>query len=197
MCAFWFHYIFELPFLPDYIMRLDTDSCITSNMVVNSFQYMQAHGLDYMYNFIYMESAAINKGLRDLVDQHPGQTVNNDKADSLWQSGYSGKMNTFSTNLEWVLCTSLLTTAYSGLEGGSQTKWWNNLPLLGDAPLQTIVATTLLNSSHIARFCTFSYNHSTWLPLHACVGNADSLVKNFGWNILYYNGKTVVHQLYG
>ena len=188
MIAFWFHYFFELNFLPDYVMRLDSDSCITSDMVVNPFQYMQTHKIEYMYNAMFLEPPFVIEGLKDFVRQHPGQPVNKNKALSLWSKEDSESMNVFSTNLEWFYMPAFRRQHILDWKeevkqnGGIFRHRW------GDAPLRTIVGTTFLNSSRIARFCRFSYNHSCWVAFDACVDNTDNHVQEFGWNILYHNG---------
>jgi hypothetical protein len=69
-------------------------------------------------------------------------------------------MNVFSTNLEWFYMPAfrrqhILHWKEEGqLYGGIFCKRW------GDAPLRTIVVTEFLNSSRVARFCNFAYNHS-------------------------------------
>ena len=193
MCAFWFHYFFELTFLPDYVMRLDTDSCVTSDMVVNPFQYMQTNKLDYMYNAMFLEPPFVIEGLKDFIHKHPGHPVNNNTALSLWPKDDPEAMNVFSTNIEWFYMPAFQQQHILDWkeevrqDGGIFHHRW------GDAPLRTIVGTTLLNSSRIARFCTFSYNHSIWEPFTACVDNRDGLVEEFGWNIVDQTGTTTFH----
>ena len=47
---FWAYNFFRLPDMPRYIMRMDTDNCLTSRMPVNPFEYMASHHVYYMYN---------------------------------------------------------------------------------------------------------------------------------------------------
>jgi hypothetical protein len=85
MCAFWFHYVFELDFLPSYVMRLDTDSCLTSKMeIVNPFQYMYGNKIEYMYHSTFHDFPGVIEELKDFVIQHPGHPVNNHSPLVLW-----------------------------------------------------------------------------------------------------------------
>ena len=184
MCAFWFHYIFELEFLPDYIMRLDTDSCLTSNMKINPFQYMYENNVEYMYHSTFGESHDLIEELKDFVIQHPGQHVN--RTLSMWRDGH--EMEVFSTNLEWMYVPAFrrpdVVAWYDkvGRNGGVFRNRW------GDAPLRTVVVAMFFNSSKVSRFCNFSYNHSFWDPLKECLGKAgDPYVNKFGWNMVYMN----------
>ena len=189
MCAFWFHYIFELKFLPDYIMRLDTDSCLTSNMKINPFQYMYENNMEYMYHSTFGESQDFIEELKDFAMEHPGKPFNNNSTLSLWRDGY--EMEVFSTNLEWMYVPAFrrpdVVAWYNkvGRNGGVFRNRW------GDAPLRTVVVAMFFKKSRVSRFCNFSYNHSFWDPLKECVGKADDLyVNELGWNIVYTNATT-------
>jgi hypothetical protein len=72
MCAFLFYFFFQLSFLPDHTMRMDTNSCILSDMPSNPFQVMHELSLDYMYHSTLKSPVTLLEKLRDFVSQHPG-----------------------------------------------------------------------------------------------------------------------------
>jgi hypothetical protein len=185
MCAFWFHTIFELDFLPDYMMRLDTDSCLTSNMTVDPFQYMLDHKVDYMYHSTFREPAFVIVDLKNFTLEHPGrpQVDHSSNPPEIWHG--DGTMDVLSTNLEWMYLPAFCRPEileWKGeikMNGGIYRHRW------GDAPLRRIVATKFLNQSKVVRFCPFSYNHSVWNPFEACDSvNEDSFAKKFGWTVV-------------
>ena len=186
MCAFWFHYFFEIQSLPDYIMRLDTDTCITSEMRINPFHYMVENKMEYMYHSTFMEPSEVIVELKDFFLNHPGQPVNNHSIlIPWWPSGPDdGVMEVFSTNLEWIFMPAF--------RRPHLLKWreevWDNGGIFhhrwGDAPLRTNMVLTMFNSSHISQFCPFSYNHSYWDPFKSCHERTGIFVHLDGWNIV-------------
>jgi len=187
MCAFWFHYLFELEFLPDYIMRLDTDSCLVSNVDINPFQYMVENQIEYMYHSIIGGRLDLVEGLKEFIIENPGQSFNNNSALTLFKKGH---IELFTNNVEWLYLPAfrrppILEWKEKVRQNGGifRIRW-------GDAPLRTIVTTMFFNNSRISRFCSFSYNHSRWTTLKACTKKKDDLVDRFGWNIVYLNKKT-------
>jgi len=186
MCAFWFHYFFELDFLPDYVMRLDTDSCLVSDMDTNPFRYMYENQMEYMYHSVFHEPFYAVEDLQNFTSHHPGQSVNTatNNALTLW---FPASMHVFSTNLEWFYIPAFRRPHI--LEWKDQVRHHGGVfrHRWGDAPLRTIVAANLFNSSRISRFCSFAYNHSSWGTLEACTQEEDFLVNKFGWRIVYHD----------
>lgn len=165
MCAFWFYFFFQLPFLPDYVMRMDSDSCLTSPMHDNPFRVMRRHRLEYMWYATYPEQRSVTENLRQFTRLHPGhpQSVDHDHdADWLWADPDDElvAMRVFSTNIEWFYIPAFRRPDVVEWEnevmqnGGIYRHRW------GDAPLRTILVTRFLNVSAVGRFCQFSYSHS-------------------------------------
>lgn len=190
MCAFWFHDFFELNFLPDYVMRMDTDSCIASDMVVNPFQYMYDNNMTYMYHSYIIEPADVIEGLKDFAVKNPGITEGNPT--DLWRfgDGQEDLMEVASTNLEWFHMPSFkkqkqLQWKAKVLENGGifRHRW-------GDAPLRTLLVSMFFDRHEVTRFCPFEYNHSDWMTEPACTGTVDQTVISYGWNIVHRDEET-------
>jgi hypothetical protein len=188
MCAFWFRHFFELDLLPEYAMRLDSDTCLTSDLTMSPFQYMHEHGVDYMFHSTVGEPAFVIDELKDFVAEHPGRPQVDHIHDPLLLWHYKnrpGRMEVFSTNLEWyrvpVFRRKEILEWQDEVEkeGGVYRNRW------GDAPLRTVVVTKFLNSSRVARFCDFTYNHSIWKPFVGCVdaSRGKYLTDAFGWRV--------------
>jgi hypothetical protein len=190
MCAFWFYYFFELEFLPDYVMRMDTDSCLTSDMPSNPFRAMRDHHLQYMWYSTFIEPGFVIVELRDFVKktitENPKESSSNyyegldhnHNVDLLWDDPNADEkdqtiMRVFSTNIEWFYMPAfrradILQWKQLVLQdGGVYDHRW------GDAPLRTIVATRFFNKSAVGRFCNFSYVHSIWQPFLPCDPDLD------------------------
>ena len=170
MCAFWFKYFFELDFLPNFVMRMDTDSCLTSDMPKNPFETMRERKLDYMWYSTFYETADVIVDLKNFTESHPGNPVTDHDNDPsyLWEDEPNAPMRVFSTNLEWLYIPAfrrpeVLEWKQEVMEsqGIFEHRW-------GDAPLRTLVATKFFNTSAVARFCNFDYAHSMWKPFLAC-----------------------------
>ena len=189
MCAFWFHYFFEVQGLPDYIMQLDTDTCITSDMRINPFHYMVENKMEYMYHSTFLEPPEVIVDLKDFFLENPGQPVNNHSILIPWQSkGVNhGAMEVISTNLEWFYMPAFRRPSI--LEW--REKVWHNGGIFrhrwGDAPLRTTMVLTMFHSNRVSRFCPFSYNHSFWYPFNSCKERSGIFVDLDGWNIVTLN----------
>lgn len=176
MCAFWFKYFFHLDFLPQYVMRMDTDSCLTSDMPKNPFVTMREREIDYMYYSTFREPGKVIINLKNFTETHPGNpNVDHDNdVELLWQENTTdGEMRVFSTNIEWFNMPAFRrseilewTEQVMESQGIFNHRW-------GDAPLRTLIATKFFNSSAVARFCNFAYTHSVWEPFLACDPNND------------------------
>jgi Glycolipid 2-alpha-mannosyltransferase len=168
-------------------MRMDTDSCILSDMPSN---VMREHSLDYMYHSSFAEPGDAIEELRDSVSQHPGNPQNvdhNHSADLLWgEQNHTPHMQVFSTNLEWFYMPAfrhpevLEWVDAIMQDGGIYDHRW------GDAPLRAIMATRFFNETAVGRFCNFTYGHSIWDPFLPCDQRNDIHAwpgrSSFGWN---------------
>lgn len=169
MCAFWFKYFFELGFLPNYVMRMDTDSCIISDLPSNPFEAMRERKLDYMWYSTFIEPSNVIVDLKNFTESHPGNP-NTDHANDpslLFGTGV-GNMRVFSTNLEWFFIPAFRRPEV--VEWKQQVMDSNGIynHRWGDAPLRTLEATKFFNTSAVARFCDFAYTHSVWAPFLPC-----------------------------
>lgn len=178
MCLFWFDTFFRLPFLPDYVMRMDSDSCLTSPMIDNPFRVMRQQRLDYMWYSTVREPRAVTEDLRYFMRQHPGRPRDiNHRHDTDWlwaeMDDEHMEMRVFSTNIEWFHIPAFQRPDVVEWidevvqSGGIYRHRW------GDAPLRTILATRFFNTTAVGRFCQFSYQHSIWIPFHPCDPLAD------------------------
>ena len=73
MCRFFFADIFQIPDLQKYTywMRMDTDSYLTMDAVIDPFKEMDAnHNLVYLHNAENKDCGDVAEGLRDLVTQY-------------------------------------------------------------------------------------------------------------------------------
>ena len=202
MCAFWFKYFFELEYLPMYVMRMDTDSCISSDIQKNPFDLMRERNLDYMWHSTFHEPANVIVELKNFTLAHPGNPVTDHENDVslLWEDKANGEgnMRVFSTNLEWFHMPAFHKPEV--LEWKQQVMASNGIYKYrwGDAPLRTVVATRFFNTSAVARFCDFSYHHSVWTEFKPChpgndihsfpgrkgrkdLGNGTTVESTFGW----------------
>ena len=201
MCAFWFYFFFQLPFLPDYVMRMDTDSCLTSDMPSNPFHTMREHHMEYMWYSTFHEPSDVIEELRDHVKQHPGPTRNVDHdhdVDLLWEEKpTNANMRVFSTNIEWMYVPAfrrpeVLAWMESVLkDGGVYDHRW------GDAPLRSILATRLFNKSAVGRFCNFSYGHSVWEPFLPCDPAEDIHSPPGRKGVLKFDNGTTIDSTFG
>jgi Glycolipid 2-alpha-mannosyltransferase len=192
MCAFWFHYFFELDFLPDYVMRMDTDSCLTSDMDIDPFEYMIENNVEYIYHSTFFDPPSMVEELYDFVVQHPAGQGNVNRSLALWWGNPAGNMQSFSTNLEFMYIPAFRTPQVLEWKeevwrnGGIFRKRW------GDAPLRAVVTSLFFNKSRVSNFCHFTYNHSSWTEMPMCTspGPAWSLENIQGWNTVYRNKTT-------
>jgi len=186
MCTFWLKSFFDLDILPEYVMRLDSDTCLTSNLTVDPFKYMHENQMDYMWHSTFAEPANVLVNLSDFVMRHPGRPNTDHKHDplTLWMDDTLQKMQVFSTNLEWFRMSAFRREEIVewiediDQDGGVYRHRW------GDAPLRTILATQFFNSSQVGRFCDFSYNHSVWKPFESCdASHGKRFTDMFGWKV--------------
>ena len=57
----------SLTFLPSYVMRLDTDSCLTSKMEINPRQYLYGNKIEHMHHSTFHEFPGVIEELKDFV----------------------------------------------------------------------------------------------------------------------------------
>jgi Glycolipid 2-alpha-mannosyltransferase len=189
MCAFWFHYFFELDFLPDYVMRMDTDSCLTSDMDIDPFEYVIENNVEYMYHSTLMDHPSVLVGLSDFVKQHPGGSPNNVNRTALfWPAGGENIMIAHSTNLEFMYVPSFRTPQVLEWKDGVRRNGGIFRERWGDAPLRSLVTAMFLDT--VTRFCPFTYNHSSWGERRQCVGTEFPVENGLGWTTVYRNVTT-------
>ena len=190
MCAFWFRHIFLQPRLRNvkYIMRLDSDSIILSNVSYDIFDFMEKNQIKYAFKFRqgendccakrmaeYVYNCANNYSLLEKTSNELSWLKNMSKAtltenpSSLNPIGH--QPDTYYTNFEVINVPAFRDDAE--VWRFIDTTWHD--PLLhihgiytmrwGDAPLrfQTIHLHSQLNR-HLHAFCDLHYHHGVGFP---------------------------------
>jgi hypothetical protein len=210
MCNFWSSGIFKLSFLPEYVMRMDTDACLSSDMPHDPFDRMRRGNIKYMWHSKMLENPTWIVGLRSFVEEHGGNT------DDYWNKSFSdeylrkwkeqqrkwnisdefGKIPVYSTNLEWFHMPSFREPAIAKWteqvrqSGGIWMHRW------GDAPLRTIAVNQFMNTSkEVLRFCEFEYAHSNWPPFERCA--SENSAQTLYWDPTFLKGKPLpIHAIH-
>ena len=189
MCAFWFRHIFLQPRLRNvkYIMRLDSDSIILSNVSYDIFDFMEKNQIKYAFKFRqgendccakrmaeYVYNCANNYSLLEKTSNELSWLKNMSKAtltenpSSLNPIGH--QPDTYYTNFEVINVPAFRDDAE--VWRFIDTTWHD--PLLhihgiytmrwGDAPLrfQTIHHSQL--NRHLHAFCDLHYHHVVGFP---------------------------------
>ena len=128
---------------------------------------MREGTIDYMWHSTFTENPIYIKELQNFTRRHPGNPQNTGhRIDNIDRSinSITVSMDVFSTNLEWLSIPSFrhpevvnwMNTVMKS-NGIYNYRW-------GDAPLRTILAAKSFNTTAAARFCNFSYSHSSSKP---------------------------------
>ena len=176
MCAFWFAGFLDVPEMKDfrYILRLDDDSCIASDIKYDIFMELQVRGTQYAFQGVFDDLNFVVSGLLSFVDDYvKGKGINPTHPKlyhHLKQLPSQANIPAFATNMEIIDTIRFRAADIANFSSYIMSSKMIFHRRWGDAPLRMIQALLFLEGDGLLNICDFEYIHSAWPVYNFCGG---------------------------
>jgi len=178
MCAFMFHGITRVPqlFKYQYLLRLDDDLCIESQVPYDIFKEMELHKAHYGFSYVMWDWETVTRGMHDFQSRYV-QIHNITRANPLLDAHVDGSQDhrAFATHFEVIDMVRYrmadianFTSAVMRSDMIFHRRW-------GDAPLRFIIAQLFWKPEEILNLCDFLIHN--WYTSPICPNRTDTLQK--------------------